>query len=66
MGNLLDKVSAISCPEADQLKTSNYPGVSIKIKSVCSYSCFSISCIKSGSIVEKRLRHVKIAPFGPN
>ena len=65
IGKMLCKTYDIIRPEEDQLKTSIWPGVSIKIISHPFCFSFFIFVAKSSICVQKRFKQVKIAPLGP-
>lgn len=64
VGNNDAKVSVIIVPDADQVKTSICPGVSIMM--LFNPSFFSSISRTLSNLVAKRLSDVIIAPFGPN
>lgn len=66
VGKVLAREVEIICPDADQLKTSIYPGVSI-INTLPSSVYFSLTKLINKSILlTKILRQVIMAPFGPS
>lgn len=68
VGRIVARVFDIIYPEADQLKTSIYPGVSIiKIQGLVLLLFFSLMySIKVSILLHIKFMHVIIAPFGPN
>jgi hypothetical protein len=65
-GRIVLNVPRMIYPEADQVKTSIYPGVSIKITLFFSLEISSTLSTRILILLHMRLRQVVIAPLGPS